>query len=784
MFSFASFFCFAQSSSNISLVGSLEFPNSQGNDIWGYVDDNGVEYALMGLTTGFAVVDLSDPSNPTQSFFIPGPNSIWRDIKVWNNYAFVTADQGNDGLLIVDLNDLSGSTYLYTNFDQNGDFICSKVHNIYIDENGKAYLFGGDVTSNGGLSILDVTSVSLQEDSIVLPTVLGVFDDFYLHDGMVRGDTLWGAAIDEGNFFVIDVSSPSNPIIFNDSLAFYPTPNEYTHNCWISDNGKTLFTTDEVSGAYIASYDVSDLNNISELDRIRSSNSIGTVIPHNVHVDGDLLVSSYYRDGIVVHDAKYPYNLIEIGHYDAYSEGGDGFDGSWGAYPYLPSGLILSSEINSSDNGFAQLLVLQPEYTSACYLEGTIIDSISGFPIDQASVRILSSSVISTNANVLGYYMTGQAQSGVFDVEYDAIGYFADTLQINLVNGELIVKDVALLPEKSFSKNGRVVDSDSLGIAQANIRLFNGFVFYELITNNDGYFFVDTLFQSNNYNLMSAKWGYSSYCNSEFAINDDDSEILIVLENGYEDDFSFDLGWEVTGNASQGVWEIAAPFGIIDDNQYITPFTDIDSDCYSQSYITGNSVGDVGADDVDNGATILSSPFFDISTYQRAVIEFHQWFVNFGGWSESNDSLVVSITNDVDTVVLDVVIAQFDNFWNKRTYTDLNMYNLGDSLKLIIKTADYQPENHLLEAGLDGFKIFENPSSVYVESISKQSNLLVYPNPADQFIYTNKSGLKTIYNLIGNKIISSENNKIDVSKLSSGVYILVNKNSRTKFVKE
>ena len=187
---------FSQSSSNISLVGSLDYPGTEGNDVWGYVDSTGTEYALVGMQNGFSVVNLSDPSNPTESFFIPGTQSTWRDIKVWDHYAYVTTDEGNDGLLIVDLNDMTGNTYLYTNNDNSGNFMFSKAHNIYIDEFGKAYIFGGDVggnsQDNAGALILDVTEVSLDQGNIVLPKILGIFDNFYLHDGMARGDTLMG----------------------------------------------------------------------------------------------------------------------------------------------------------------------------------------------------------------------------------------------------------------------------------------------------------------------------------------------------------------------------------------------------------------------------------------------------------------------------------------------------------------------------------------------------------------------------------------------------------------
>ena len=140
----------AQNSMNMGIVGSYTFSNTECSDIWGYVDSAGTEYALVGLKNGFSVIDLSSPSNPVQNFFIPGAQSTWRDIKVWNHYAFITCDQGSDGLLIVDLNDMSGNSYVYTTIDINGQNMFTHAHNIYIDEFGKAYIFGGGVGTVGG----------------------------------------------------------------------------------------------------------------------------------------------------------------------------------------------------------------------------------------------------------------------------------------------------------------------------------------------------------------------------------------------------------------------------------------------------------------------------------------------------------------------------------------------------------------------------------------------------------------------------------------------------------
>lgn len=445
---FLPFTMIAQSSSNLSLVGSYDYSGvAKANDIWGYVDNVGVEYALVGLETGFSVVSLADPANPAEMFFIPGQPTVWRDVKVWGHYAYVTSDNTSEGLLIVDLNDMTGNTYLYTTEDNNGDYLFSMAHNIYIDEFGKAYAFGGNVvagSSYDGALIFDVTQTDLANN--ILPTNLGHVDQFYLHDGMARGDTLWGSAIYEGSFFAIDVSDPANPVVFNDGLAFHETPNVFTHNCWISDDGNTLFTTDEISGAYVAAYDVSDLSNIYELDRIQSSPDLGIIIPHNTHVMGNFLVTSYYTDGVVVHDATYPNYMLEVGHYDAYEGETDEFDGCWGAYPYLPSGLILATDRNSSSTAQGVLWVLEPSFEQGCYLDGTVTDALSGNTIFNASISFLENTMANIESNLTGYYFTGLVESGSYEVVYSYVGYFPDTITVYLENGVLFTQDVALIP--------------------------------------------------------------------------------------------------------------------------------------------------------------------------------------------------------------------------------------------------------------------------------------------------------------------------------------------------
>lgn len=784
-FLFLPLFFFAQSSDNLNLVGSIEF-NAEGNDVWGYVDDTGREFALVGLTTGFSVVDLANPSTPTELFFIPGDFSTWRDVKVWDHYAYVTTDEGNDGLLIVDLNDLSGNTFTYTLNDNNGDFMFERAHNIYIDEFGKAYVFGGNINAanpfetESGALILDVTQVNLEQG--VLPTKLGLFSDFYLHDGMARGDTLWGSAIEEGNFFVIDVSDPTNPVVFNDSLAFHPTPNNFTHNCWISDDGKTLFTTDEKPGAYIAAYDVSDLSNIQEVDRIRSSDDIGGVIPHNVHVDGNFLVTSYYHDGIVVHDATYPNNLIEVAHYDAYAGGGDGFQGTWGAYPYLPSGLILSSEINSSPSQNGMLLVLERDFNQASYLNGIVKDSLTGEIISGVSIKILGSNVINSSTNLFGEYFTGTANAGLFDVEYNKIGYFADTIEVNFQNGILNTQNISLLPEVSFEKSGQIVDIDGIGIPFSNIYFNSGYISHESISDENGFFNVDTLFEAN-YTVVAGKWSYNTICENIF-IQDDSVDVIVVLEEGYYDDFSFDNGWVATGDANSGLWELAVPNPTTYENITVATDKDVDIDCRNKAYVSGNSLsGGATSDDIDQGYIKLTSPQINLMSFNEPILQFYQWFVNVPGWdNDANDSLVVMVSNGEEEVKIVTESATVNSDWELVSINLLEYISLSDEMYVSFYASDYEPYSNLLEVGVDLFSISENSlTDIHPEKLNTS---LVYPNPTSGVMYFNEDGQKIIFDSMGKIMLNTFSKKIDLSHLSTGIYIVVFENgSSQRFIK-
>ena len=252
---------------------------SELNDIWGWVDSAGNEYAIVGMNDGTSIIDLSDPLSPQEVLFVPGMNSIWRDIKTYGNYAYVTTEAMN-GLLIIDLSNLPDSantnTYLYTG-PSNAQW--QRAHNLYIDDRGYAYIFGAN-RGSGGAIILDLNQDPTQ------PVEIADINNWYVHDGMVKGDTLFLANGNNSLFSIWDVSNPSTPVL----LAQNPTVGFYSHNIWSSDDGNYIYTTEEDNGGHLSEFNITDLNNIDLTDKIQAEPG-NNIMPHNAFYINDYIVN-------------------------------------------------------------------------------------------------------------------------------------------------------------------------------------------------------------------------------------------------------------------------------------------------------------------------------------------------------------------------------------------------------------------------------------------------------------------------------------------------------------
>ncbi len=755
---------------NMTLISNLQY-TEDANDVWGYEAPDGTEYALVGLRNGVSVVNLSDPTNPVESDYVPGTSSTWRDMKVFGDYAYFTTDEGGDGLGVIDLSPLPDSVnYSYwqptLNFPgESGQLL--KAHNIYIDENGIAYIAGSNLNF-GGMLFVDVATTPGS------PAFIAPGPARYSHDVFVRNDTMWSSDINEGYFSVVDVSDKLNTVL----LSTQNTPFFFTHNSWLSDDGKTLFTTDEQANAPVASYDVSDMSNIQILDEFRPPATVGQgVIPHNTHTLGNYQVVSYYTDGVVVIDATMPDWLVQVGQYDTYAATGTGFFGCWGAYPFLNSGLLLLSDINTG------LYVLQPNYQRACYLKGTVTDFNSGATLDGVTVSF-DTEPVNASTDLAGIYKTGLGTPGTYNVTFSRPAYMSETVQVSLVSGQITVEDVVLTKLPSFSMSGQVVSAANGNPIPGAVVDFQGAGFSEgAVADGSGNFTIPNLVVGT-YDVIGGKWGYKANSILGAALDQNNNTITIMLDEGYYDEFALDLGWSVSGNATTGIWELADPLSVTIYGLDLTPPSDLPGDIGEKCFVTGNNSDLLGGR--VSGETILTSPVFDLTGYMNPVVSYTAWFFSA---SQNQAPTAQRLRVYLDNGTTKVMVEEFNySLFNSANWRDRSDILVTDHLPVTNDmTISFETDDNttafITEAGVDIFEVTDNP--VANEEVDQASSIMVVPNPSSEAFnitfdvsqLSSKSNYLTIYNALGQQVenikLNNQSGNTQIGKdLPNGVYLL------------
>merc|ERR1719499_2709373 len=101
----------------------------------------------MGVRAGTVFVDVSNPEKPEYLVYVRTHTSAstWRDIKVYNNRAYVVSEASRHGMQVFDLTRLRGRTQPPTSSEQ-ADYHYTEfgsAYNIVINEQtGRAYAVG------------------------------------------------------------------------------------------------------------------------------------------------------------------------------------------------------------------------------------------------------------------------------------------------------------------------------------------------------------------------------------------------------------------------------------------------------------------------------------------------------------------------------------------------------------------------------------------------------------------------------------------------------------------
>ena len=348
------------------------------NDVWGWEDpETGREYALVGRQDATAFVDITDPSNPVYIGELPktegAPTSVWRDIKVYADHAFIVADgAGEHGMQVFDLTQLRDVGAGPVTFEETAHYAgLGSAHNIVInEETGYAYAVGvnsAGETCGGGLHMIDIREP-------LNPTFTGCFSDpatgrnntGYSHDAQCiiyngpdtdyQGHEICFGS-NETALSIADVTDKDNTIAV--SNATYPNV-AYAHQGWVTEDHRYFFMDDE--GDELASeeinrtrtliFDISDLD-----DPVLLKEHFGTqeASDHNLYIRGNLMYQSNYMSGLRILDISDVEAPVEVGYFDTVPIGDNsaGMSGSWSNYPFFKSGVVV---VTSGQEG---LFVLQ-----------------------------------------------------------------------------------------------------------------------------------------------------------------------------------------------------------------------------------------------------------------------------------------------------------------------------------------------------------------------------------------------------------------------------------------
>ena len=624
-------------SSGVILAANITMPEidsgQDGNDCWGYTSSSGREYAIMGTTGGTSFIEVTQPGNPQIVDYINGPNSLWRDVKVFGEYCYAVSE-GGDGIQVISMANIdSGSVTLVNTVTTGGT---TATHNVALDPvSGILGRCGG---GSNGLRLYNCASNPTN------PTYVGTWSDEYVHDAQIHTMTtgpyagqviafccggLNGGSTNTG-LDIVNVTNPSNPVRIG---GVQYSGGAYCHQGWLSEDEQTFYINDELYSGNSSTFivDVSTLTSPSFVTRWTNGNSS---ICHNLYVKGDRIYEANYRSGLRVIDCSNPWNLNEIGYFDTYpGSDAQSFNGAWSCYPFFDSGTIILSDIERG------LFVFSDDVTSVSFsIVGDLPDPMpsSGGQI-QVDISVTGTSLDYGSAVAMINDGTGQQD---LPMSWQGGDTFGVTLPQLECPGSLAI---------SFA----VEDIDS------------------------------ELYQSSTYSTAIA-----------------DGEAVVFYDNG-----ELDLGYTVSGNASDGTWDRGDP---VNCNRGDPP---TDGDGSGSCWLTDNSSASSCNSDVDGGSTSLTTPSLD-ATGGEAYIAYDCWYDNTGsgtGADPSNDVFVVEISGNGGSnwTALETVgpnDARSSGGWNHVSFRVSDYVTPSSSVRLRF-TAEDTNDGSVIEAGIDGVAI-------------------------------------------------------------------------------
>jgi len=422
--------CIAQDSLNMKQMGHLSGLGLEYNDVWGYRHGT-EEFAVIGSNTAVNIVNVTDCANPVLvDQWVDGTSTIWRDIKDYEDYLYAICDGGGctEGLQVINKND-------YSHTQSTSEFV--RAHNLFVDKpSGRLYVMGSNTLSHG-IYVYDVAtdpSTPALIKSLNFRTLPGESPsgNYYVHDAYFENDT---AYCNHGypGMRIWDMRDLDNVYRIGDT----GNNGGYNHSSWKHPNEDFLYLAEEVPiGRPMYIYDISDATDpfveLTFKDPLEEPTHTNNR-PHNPLVHLNRLFISYYHDGVQVYDVSDPIDPERIAYYDTYPSNSSysGYNGAWGTYPFLPSGCILGSDIESGL--FTLRMTIAPEARNKISDSDLIVDDpdkgIVFFTPDDGYYRI--------TIDILGNIETetlGSQPNPVFEVINSNVQFETDDYGVVLRN--------------------------------------------------------------------------------------------------------------------------------------------------------------------------------------------------------------------------------------------------------------------------------------------------------------------------------------------------------------
>lgn len=766
----------AQGGFNVQFIGQVRTRGTNNySNCWGYTAPNGKEYAIIGCLTGTQIVDISTDTLKEVAF-IPGPQSGWREMKVYQKYAYVVTEGSGAGLQIIDLDSMKLVNTINTTQVPSGHTISIEGKYLYI--NGSRY-------KSGGIVILDLTDP-------VNPVVAGEYQSLYVHDCVVKNDTIYAAAINGQGLDIINVKNKANP----DRVSITNYPFSGTHNTDLSQDKKYVFTTDEINrspdqnGNILRVWDRTDITN---LKLVGSYVARPKTIVHNIHVKENYGYLAHYSEGVRILDLKYPEIPVEVGYYDTFIGSVNNYVGAWGTFPYFASNKVIISDM--SGGLYVIRFAGQDGSVKTARAIVTMKDSSTNLPISGVKVAIPGrfDTLVTDSDGKIKFGSTFDTLTASFSKSTFNSGYPTKFEKMTMKYDSLVNVTIFLKPSQTGSLTCTVTNkTTSKPIKNFVLKILNTPVVGT--TDSVGKFSVPALLGETKFSVIASQWGFLAETSFVTIVGNSVNTVNFQLTPNGLDNFEIDRGWTVGSpqdSGNTGKWERAKPNAAVVGTDTLQPNKNHTANG-TICFVTGASSS---ITDYVDYRTTVTSPSFNPEGMTNLTLIYWAYFNSRS--SVKDDTLYVDLSNDngKNWKTAQTVFGK-QPFWKQYRVEMKNVLPVTDQMRVRFVAQDGGVSS-VLDAAIDDVEFGDNLQL----SVEKYSDLLPwayslqqnFPNPFNpsttiqfQIPSTGFVTLK-VYDVLGKEIATLVNEqksagsysvKFDASKLSrqntgglaSGVY--------------